>query len=494
MPVLAILLVGQAMASMDASILVVAAPSLRADLRASDAQLQLVVAMYTITFASLVVTGARLGDVLGRRRAFLLGLAGFTLFSLAGGLAPTPGALIVARGLQGAAGALMTPQVLSIIQLEFTGESRARAIRAYSMVLALGVAAGQILGGLLVGAHLLTAEWRPALLLNAPIGALFLIAAHRHLPHVAFAPGAARRLDCIGAPLLDTALLAFVVPLTVGRDAGWPLWVWPSLAGCFLALAAFIVIERRVQSHDADALFDFDVLRRPGVTAGIVAVMLVMASYAGFLVSLTLHLQDHLGFAPLHAGAIFAIYAAGFATTSLTWAHTPSPIRVRLPMVGPLLMAAALLGVGLSALTGGWPPGLTVPLLFAGGAGHAAAFSPLTSGLATAVHPGQAADLSGLILTASLVGQVIGVAIFAGVYLGAAPRGSANALALTTGVEAPALAATAASVQRAITRLRPATSERQAAAGPDQRCEASTRMAPERPWRDPYGRNPRNRR
>lgn len=170
MVALVILLVGQAMAVMDGSILVVAAPSLRADLHASGAELQLVVAMYTMAFAALVVTGARLGDILGRSRAFGLGLATFTAASLIGGLAPTSSVLIGARALQGAAAALMTPQVLSIIQTTFAGERRARAIGAYSMILAVGVAVGQIVGGLLVTAHLLSDAWRPALLLKAPSG------------------------------------------------------------------------------------------------------------------------------------------------------------------------------------------------------------------------------------------------------------------------------------------------------------------------------------
>src|SRR4029453_5148767 len=149
---------------MDASILVVAAPSIRSSLQASGAELQLIVATYTLTFGALVAPGARLGDILGRGRAFELGLGAFTVCSLVGGLAPDPLALIVARGFQGAAAALMTPQVLSIIQVQFEGERRARAIGAYSMILAVGVAAGQILGGLLVTADLLTAAWRPALL------------------------------------------------------------------------------------------------------------------------------------------------------------------------------------------------------------------------------------------------------------------------------------------------------------------------------------------
>jgi len=468
---LLILLAGEAMATMDASIMTVAAPSLRADLSASDAQLQLVIAMYTIAFAALVVTGARLGSVLGPRRAFLLGLTAFTAASLAAGLAPSPAALIGARALQGAAAAVMTPQVLSIIQLEFEGERRARAIGAYSLILAVGVAAGQILGGLIVGAHLLAAAWRPALLLNAPVGAALLIGARRGLrvtaeadarrhdgaglardrrrrPELVRAAGARRRLDLRGVALLTTALLALVVPLTFGRDSGWPVWVWP-------CLAAFVRVERRVRARGGDPLFDIGVLALPGVAAGVTTVLLVMGCYSGFLVSLTLHLQGALGFGPLHAGLTFAAYAAGFATVSLVWTRASAATRERLPILGPLAMGAALLAIGLLAEHGGWPAALTTPLLFAGGAGHACGFSPLANRLTAAVGPGQAADLSGLMLTAALVGSVLGVAGFVGIYLGAAPHGSAHALVLTTGVLAAVLVATAACALRALDPTRP---------------------------------------
>jgi MFS family permease len=439
MRALVILLVGQAMASMDSSILVVASPSLRADLHASGAEVQLVVSMYTLAFATFVVTGARLGDVLGRRRAFLLGLAAFTATSLAGGLAPTPTALIVARALQGAAGALMTPQVLSIIQTGYVGETRARAIGAYSLILAVGVAAGQVLGGLLVGAHLTAAAWRPALLLNAPVGVLLLLAARGGLP--ATARGPLRRLDPAGAALVAGGLLGLVLPLTLGRSAGWPAWIWPSLAGCALALGAFVAVERRVR----DPLFDLSLLNLDGVAAGALSVLLVMGCYAGFLLSLTLRLQEGLGFSPLHSGVVFAIYACGFATASLAWPRTPARLHDRLPVLGPLAMGAALLAYG-----GGHPLAAGGPLLFVAGAGHACAFSPLANRLAGLVRAEQAADLSGLLMISSLVGQVLGVAAFAGVYLSAAAHGSAHALATTTSVLAPTLALTAACASRAI--------------------------------------------
>jgi MFS family permease len=217
-----------------------------------------------------------------------------------------------------------------------------------------------------------------------------------------------------------------------------------------LALACFVALERRIRARGGDALFDLDLLRLPGVAAGVIAVMLIMGSYAGFLLSLTLHLQNGLGFTPLHAGLIFAIYASGFAAASLTWTRAGAAARDRLPVVGPLAMGGVLLAVGLIGHGTSWPLALTTPLLFAGGVGHACGFSPLANRLTTSVQPSQAADLSGLVMTASLVGNVLGGAVFAGIYLSAAPHGSARALALTTWSLAAALIPTAVCARRTV--------------------------------------------
>jgi MFS family permease len=449
MVALVILLVGQAMTVMDGSILVVAAPSLRTNLHASGAEMQLVVAVYALAFAALVGTGARLGDVLGRRRAFALGLAAFTVASLLVGLAPTPDVLIGAQALQGAAAALMTAQVLSIIQARFEGEQRARAIGGYSMILAVGVAAGQVVGGLLIGAHLLAAAWRPALLLNVPIGVALLVASRRGLPPMA---PTAERLDLGGVALLAGSLVALIVPLTFGRQYHWPAWVWPCFILSMLGTYAFAAHEQRVRARGGHPVFDPGLLTLPGVAAGVASVLLITACYAGFLLSLTLHLQGALGFSALHAGLIFAIYASGFATASLTWTRAREPARARLPIIGPLVMGTALLAVVLIARRGGWPTAASAPLLFAAGAGHTLGFSPLTNRLSNAIQPAQAADLSGLILTSTFIGQVAGVTVFVGIYLGAAKQGSAHALAIATAALASVLIIAAASARIALTR------------------------------------------
>jgi MFS family permease len=174
--VLAVVLIGQFMAVLDASIVNVAAPSIHASLRASGAGLQLVVAGYTITYAVLLVTGARLGDIVGHRRVFLGGLVLFTLASLGCGLASTASLLIALRFVQGAGAALMIPQVLSLIQRTHAGPARARAMSRYSAVLAGGAVVGQLVGGLLISANLFDSGWRPVFLVNVPIGVLLLVA------------------------------------------------------------------------------------------------------------------------------------------------------------------------------------------------------------------------------------------------------------------------------------------------------------------------------
>jgi MFS family permease len=158
---LAVLLVGQFMALLDVTIVNVAMPTIGRSFHASGAELQLVVAGYTVSYAMLLITGARLGDLIGRRRMFLLGVGVFTLASLACGLAPDIGVLIGARFVQGAGAAAMMPQIMTVIQLRFSGAARARALSAYTAVLSSGFVAGQVIGGALVTADLFGSAWRP---------------------------------------------------------------------------------------------------------------------------------------------------------------------------------------------------------------------------------------------------------------------------------------------------------------------------------------------
>ncbi|MEV0430989.1 MFS transporter [Micromonospora sp. NPDC050495] len=430
---LTVLLTGQAMASMDTSIAAVAATAIRADLAGPPAVQQLVLAGYTLTFAVLVVTGARLGARHGYARVFRFGLAGFTLASLACGLAPGPVALVLARAAQGAAGALLVPQVLSLIQTRMGGAARARAIGAYAMVLALGVAAGQVAGGLLVTLDLAGLSWRTAFLVNVPVGAVLLVAGRRVLAGPPGPPGPPPRregLDVPGVLLLSAAMLTLVGPLVVGRDLGWPGWTTPvAVAVGAAGLWFFLRYEAGRARRGADPLLDVTVLRRPGVATGLLACCVVMGCYAGFLFVLTLRLQDGLGFTALAAGLAFVPYAAGFAVCGLAVPRLPERIGRRLPVAGPLVLAAVVLALAGLARTGWpWPAGSV--LLLAGGAAHAASFSPLVTRLTASVPAGAAAALSALVSTGTLLAAVLGVTLIGGLHL-ARPGTPAAPAALT---------------------------------------------------------------
>jgi MFS family permease len=408
---LTIILVGQFMAILDVSIVNVAAPTIRTDLHASGAGLQLVIAGYTIAYAMLLITGARLGDILGHRNAFQGGLALFTLASLACGLAGSAGLLIAFRFVQGAGAALMVPQVMSLIQRNFTGTARARALSLYSAVLAGGVVVGQVVGGALVSADLLGTGWRPVFLVNVPIGLILFAAGFGTLPTDRGEAG--RRLDLPGLVTLSVATLAFVVPLVLGHEEHWPLWGWIALAGSVVVFAAFVAVQRRATSP----LVPGRVVTAPGMAAGLVTIFLTMATYGGFLFSLALHLQGGLGDGPLKAGLSFVPGAGGFALASLNWRRLPA--RWHRAMIPAGLVLAALGYAGLALYTSGGV-GLEVAMGVTG-LGLGAAFSPVLSVALTHVAVSDAADASGLLVMTTQLGQVVGVATFGSLFLSIVP-------------------------------------------------------------------------
>ena len=436
---LTVLLVGQAMASMDGSIVAVAVPTIRATLSAGGGEIQLIIAGYLLTFAVLVVTGARLGDRYGHGRMFRAGLAGFTLASLVCGLAPTAVVLVLARLAQGAAGALMVPQVVSLIQLHFDGARRSRAIALYSMVLALGVAAGQILGGLVVALDLGGAAWRPAFLVNVPVGAVLLMTGGRLVaePSRRRAP----RLDLVGVAGLAVAMTAVIVPMAIGREQGWPGWSWPLLAAGAAGLVAFHAYERRLGARGAP-LVDTAAISQAGVRPGLLACFLIMGCYTAYLFTLTLHLQGGLGLGPLAAGLTFLPYPAGFATLSLGAGRLPERVRSRLPVTGPLVFGGAIVVLAVLAAGGDRPGMVASPLLCAAGAGHAAGFSPLFARVLARIEPRFAATVSGMASTGSLLAGALAVCALGGVYLAVSagdPRRSATGLVAVTGLIAALL-------------------------------------------------------
>jgi MFS family permease len=429
---LAVLITGQFMALLDVTIVNVAIPTIHTKLDASGAAIQLVVAGYTITYAMLLITGARLGDLRGHRHVFLAGLGVFTLASLACGLAPGTGTLVTARFVQGAGAALMVPQILSVIQRQFSGAARTRALGVYAATLASGAVVGQVVGGLLVSANLFGASWRPVFLVNVPVGVAAALLVPRLVPadHV---PGG-RRLDLAGLATASMAVLLIVLPLVVGHQEGWPLWTWASLTAGVVLAGVFVLVERSMAAGDGDPLLNLRVFAAPGLAAGLAALAAAMVGYGGFLFSFALHLQTGLGDSALRAGLTFAPGAAAFGAMGYWWRRLPSRVHHALTPAGLVLGTLAYLGLALDLHAGSRGGPWLFVLLVVYGAAFGAAFSPLITQALVHVPRSEAADASGLLTTTIQLSQVIGVAVFGSLFLSLAahPGAHASAAAFST--------------------------------------------------------------
>jgi MFS family permease len=392
------------MAQADATIANVATPSIHADLGASGAALELVIGGYLIAFAVLLITGARLGQTHGYRRIFLLGVGVFTLASLLCGLAPGPLLLVFARVLQGAGGALMFPQTLTGIQLNFTGDERKRAIGLYAIALSTGAVVGQILGGALISANIAGSHWRAIFLINIPVGAAVIMAALRYLP--ADSPRQVRRLDLPGVVTLSASLLLIVLPLVLGRSEQWPAWTRICLGASVPAFALFLAAESRTAARGGSPLVNVQVLARPAICWALLA---ATGTYYALLFTLAQYLQQGLGDSPLVSG---------------------------LALVPCLLLAAAYSAISIMLFTGHQVQALLVVFLGVGGLGLGIQFSALIRHLTTSVAAEYAADISGVTTTTLQIGAAIGVAAFGTLYLSLTSRAGAgpatHAFAITT--------------------------------------------------------------
>jgi predicted MFS family arabinose efflux permease len=441
---LVVLLAGQAMASMDAAIVNVAAPSIRRDLHASGAAIQMILVGYLLSYGGLVISGARMGARIGSRTAFLVGLCAFVAASLACGLARGPWMLVAARVVQGAGGAVMVPQVIVLIQRTFAEERRARAVGYYSLILSLGVLAGQSVGGALISANLFGLGWRPLFLLNVPLGALVFVVARRDLPREEGDPSVGTDLG--GVVLLGVAILSLLAPLVFGRDAHWASWIWALLVVGATGMVLFVRYERRQAAHGRAQLFDLDVLADRRVCAAGLAICAAMGGYSALIFALTLHLQSSLGFSALRSGATIACYAAGFATSSLSWRTVTARTGLRYAVWGYLGFAIACIAIALLARHGiAW---YTIPVLFFGGWCHAVTFAPLFSHVLGRADRRHAPELSGLLSTSTLLVGAASIAGVGTVYL-AAPSSSAGLVRVALIVAAAMIPSAAAAAYAA---------------------------------------------
>jgi MFS family permease len=420
---LATLLVGVLLPMVDFFIVNVALPSIDADLHASAPLLELVVSGYASAYALLLIMGGRLGDTFGRRRLFLAGMAGFTLTSLACGLAPSAVALVVGRTLQGASAAMMVPQVLATIQATTTGERRARALGRYGATGGIAAVIGQLFGGFLVSANLDGMTWRPIFLVNVPIGLAGLLLARRNLPDTR--TDRAAPVDIPGTVLLGALVLALLLPLTEGRSLHWPAWTIAALAVAPLAAVAFVLVEAAKERAGVVPLVPPSLLRHATMRRGLALAWGFFGGFGAFMFCYALLVQQGLRATALVAGAGLVPMAATFLLASLSTSRLLARFGPRVLVAGATLQAAGLLIIG-STVLAAWP-GLSVAALAPGmavaGLGQGLVMSPLMGVVLADVPRSMAGVGGGVFVTAQQTGLALGVATLGSLFLALAGDG-----------------------------------------------------------------------
>jgi EmrB/QacA subfamily drug resistance transporter len=447
------------MVILDVFIVNVAAPSMRADLGATDAELQWVVAAYLLTYALSLITGGRLGDVLGRRRMFKVGIVGFTAASALCAAAPDPTTLIVARLLQGFGGAAMWPQVLSIVQVEFPPAERPRAFGFQGLVQGLAAIAGQIVGGGLIALDVLGLGWRSVFLINIPVGLIALLCANRVIPESR--SESARRMDLVGVALATLTLGLVMVPAVEGREAGWPAWTFAAFAAAVPTAALFVAAQRRKAARGGSPLLELHLFDTRGFRIGLLSAT-ALYFVISFFFLLGIYLQDGLGLSALDSGLAFTPIAVAFVSSSLAGPRLADGAREYLPQIGAAIAALGRIAT-VVVIQSTTPSAVSVWLLLAMvpiGAGMGLAIPPLINLVLRAVPPTEAGAASGTMVTSQQIGNALGVATIGTIFfgqLGSASGAGAYGDAFSISLAVQALFALAAAVL--VSRARRTTQE-----------------------------------
>ncbi|MDK1227204.1 MFS transporter [Cronobacter turicensis] len=415
---LSVLLLAGFVTIFDLFVVNVAIPGIQSGLRADFAQISLVVAGYELAFGVLLITGGRLGDRFGRRRLFIVGMAGFTLASACCGLAPGIGYLISARVLQGLAAALLFPQVYASIRVNFEGNDRRRAFGLLGMTLGLAAIAGQVLGGWLVHVDLFGLSWRNIFLINIPVGAIAILAA-RAIPE-STAPQRPQ-LDWMGVVLVSIGLSLLLVPLIEGAVQGWPAWSLWSPGVALVLLALFYRQQERRRRAGKWLLVDMRLMSKRQFALGTLLVLLVYSTSSSFFLCFALLAQTGLGLDPFLAGSLFAPCSVGFVLASLAAPRLVARKGTRTlfwggliyaVFIGVLMAQVGISGAELKLVT-------LIPALMMIGAGQGYIMTPLLNLVLGFVDEAESGMASGVISTVQQVGAALGVAVVGILFHGA---------------------------------------------------------------------------
>jgi MFS family permease len=422
--VLGVALTGTFLVIGGVSIVNLAMPSMQRTLNASFGEIELVVAAYTLAYAVFLIAGGRLGDILGRKRVLMAGLALFTVGQAIGGVAPTAWILIAARVLQGLGSALLYPQILSVIEDTFEGDERGLALALFGATIGVALVAGQLIGGVIIAINLDGLAWRPAMLLLVPVSVGAFVAAGVVMSDVR--TEATSRLDYVGTAILAVALALLVLPLLIGREAGWPLWLLAMMVASLPMFALFVWYETRVERLGGHPLLTLGLFRQRAFAAGAVIGLVYFITALGFFVYTSITLQVGLGFTALQAGLASAPSGVSFFFASLVAPRLVNSLGRHVLSIGYVILVVGMLAILASVHAAG--AGLTVwtlaPALLVVGAGQGLAVSTLIGAVLSGIRPEDTGAAAGALTTSFQLGQTLGIAVVGIVFffaLGAQP-------------------------------------------------------------------------
>ncbi|WP_051970037.1 MFS transporter [Kitasatospora azatica] len=410
-----VILAAEVMDLLDSLVTNIAGPSIRADIGGGESLIQWLGAAYTLAMAIGLITGGRLGDIFGRKRMYLIGAVGFTLGSVACGLAQTPGQLIAARVVQGLLGAVMLPQGLGMLKEMFSEKEQAAAFGMFGPVMGLSTVGGPILAGWLVDADLWGSGWRMIFLINIPLG-LFAIAGG-----IAFLPEwrstRAVRLDLVGAILAAVGSALIVFPLVQGREHGWPAWAFVLIALSVAVFTCFAWFEARKSARGGDPLVEPSLFRKRGFSGGMALGLVFFSAMTGFWLTFSLYTQIGLHYSPFKAGLAGIPSSIGMVVAFIA---AQAVLRFgRKVMHGGLLVM--LLGVGGVILTlqlagADVTPWQLAPALAVTGLGMGFVMAPFFDTVLASVEPHETGSASGTLTSVQQLGAALGTAILGTVF------------------------------------------------------------------------------
>ncbi|GAA3217638.1 MFS transporter [Actinocorallia longicatena] len=411
-----VILAAEVMDLLDSLVTNIAAPAIQADLGGGETTIQWLGAAYTLAMAIGLITGGRLGDIFGRKNIYLIGAVGFTLSSIACGIAQSPGQLVAARVAQGLLGAIMLPQGLGMLKEMFDEKEQGQAFGLFGPVMGLSSVGGPILAGFLIDADLWGTGWRMIFLINIPLGLFAIIGGLVYLP--AWRTAKTVRLDLVGAVLAAAGSALIIFPLVQGREHGWPAWAFALMALAVAVFGFFGWFEARKARTGGDPLVEPSLFRKRGFSGGMILGLVFFSAMTGFWLTFSLYTQIGLHYSPFKAGMAGIPSSIGMVAAFIIAQALIGRFGRKVMHAGLIVMALGVTGVILTLQWKGVEvtPWQLAPALAVTGLGMGFVMAPFFDSVLASVEPHETGSASGTLTSVQQLGAALGTAVLGTVF------------------------------------------------------------------------------